>query len=159
VQPAAASILRSNLANYVLLRGLLAGTGFFAVMAACRVPRSFASFALIAVVPLLAAAVATPVFALAAATRRATVFDVLFRLGIVPMSLVSGIYFPIGKMPLALQWLAWALPLSHGVDLVRMCTLGGVQAGSTAIDTAVLAAWAVGGFLLARLAFKRRLSD
>ena len=38
---------------------------------------------------------------------------------IVPMSLIGGVYFPIEQMPKALQFLAYLLPLTHGVNLVR----------------------------------------
>jgi len=38
---------------------------------------------------------------------------------IIPMSLIAGTYFPIDHMPTALQILAYTLPLTHGVSLVR----------------------------------------
>lgn len=157
--PARVGDLLSGHLVYVLLRALLAGAGFFVVVAVCGVLRSPGAAGLLLVLPLLAVAVAAPVFALSATTRRAGSFDILFRLGIVPMSLLSGVYFPIAKMPAAVQAVAWTLPLSHGVDLVRMCTLGGLNGWSAAGDAAVLAAWAAGGFLLAERAFARRLSD
>ena len=38
---------------------------------------------------------------------------------IIPMSLIAGTYFPVSHMPKALQILAYCLPLTHGVSLVR----------------------------------------
>lgn len=39
---------------------------------------------------------------------------------LIPMSLISGLYFPISQMPLVLQIISYILPLSHLVELVRM---------------------------------------
>ncbi|MEU3860072.1 ABC transporter permease [Streptomyces sp. NPDC028722] len=153
-----ADLLFGHLA-YVLLRALLAGTGFLAVIVACGVGSSPAAALLPVLLPLMAAAVAAPVFTVSATTRRAGTFDIVFRLGVVPMSLLSGVYFPIDRMPGPVRALAWALPLSHGVELVRMCTLGGLRASPFLTALAVLAAWAAGGALLALRAFTRRLSD
>lgn len=38
---------------------------------------------------------------------------------IIPMSLIAGTYFPINHMPKILQFVAYILPLTHGVMLVR----------------------------------------
>lgn len=38
---------------------------------------------------------------------------------IIPMSLVAGTYFPVSHMPKVLQFLAYVLPLTHAVSLVR----------------------------------------
>ncbi len=39
---------------------------------------------------------------------------------IVPMSLISGTYFPIETLPTAIKIIAYALPLSHSIHAVRM---------------------------------------
>ena len=144
---------------YVWLRALLAGVGFLVVIAVFGVPRSWWTLADLPITLLLAAAVSAPVFAISASIRHAGIYDIVFRLGIVPMSLLSGIYFPLGELPAAVRVITVILPLSHGVGLVRMCTLGGLRAGPAAVDLACLAAWASGGLALARGAFIRRLSD
>jgi len=38
---------------------------------------------------------------------------------IVPMSLIAGTYFPVAQMPVLLKIIAYCLPLTHGVSLVR----------------------------------------
>jgi lipooligosaccharide transport system permease protein len=38
---------------------------------------------------------------------------------IIPMSLFSGTYFPIDHLPTLVRWLAYLLPLTHGVSSVR----------------------------------------
>jgi lipooligosaccharide transport system permease protein len=62
-------------------------------------------------------------------------------------------------MPGPLRWQAYASPLWHGVDLCRAATLGGPPAWSAAGHVLYLALWAVGGWFLARAAFRRRLVD
>jgi len=38
---------------------------------------------------------------------------------IVPMSLLSGTYFPLDQLPPALRYVAYLFPLTHGVSAVR----------------------------------------
>jgi lipooligosaccharide transport system permease protein len=41
-----------------------------------------------------------------------------------PMFLFCGIFFPVSNLPDFLQWLAWTLPLTSVVSLIRTLTLG-----------------------------------
>ena len=41
-----------------------------------------------------------------------------------PMFLFCGVFFPLSTLPVYLQWLAWTLPLTSIVSLVRTLTLG-----------------------------------
>lgn len=43
---------------------------------------------------------------------------------LIPLTLISGTYFPINQMPLALQIVTYVFPLSHTVQLSRMMLLG-----------------------------------
>lgn len=63
----------------------------------------------------------------------------LFTLGVTPMFLFSGVFFPIAGLPAWVQTVAWASPLFHLVETTRALALGAVGAG-------VLAhlAWMVG---------------
>jgi len=44
---------------------------------------------------------------------------------ITPMVLLSGVFFPIDTLPVAVQWLAQSLPLYHAISLVRPLMTGG----------------------------------
>lgn len=44
---------------------------------------------------------------------------------IIPMSLISGIYFPLEQLPLGLREFAWLLPLTHAVAAIRGILGGG----------------------------------
>ena len=51
-------------------------------------------------------------------------FSVLFRLVLIPMTLFSGTFFPIDRLPEWVQPLTWASPLWHGTELARAAALG-----------------------------------
>ena len=75
-----------------------------------------------------------------------------------PLFLLGGAFFPISKLPLVLQAVAWATPLSHGVELCRGLVLGHVIPGEVVLHVAVLVAYSLAGFFLARVLMMRRLA-
>jgi lipooligosaccharide transport system permease protein len=82
----------------------------------------------------------------------------IMRLGVLPLFLFSGTFFPISQLPPALQKVAWLSPLWHGVELARAATTGQFDAlpdlGHVLFLTACIA---IGGVLGVRT-FTRRLS-
>ncbi len=56
--------------------------------------------------------------------RDTTAFNAIWRFGITPLFLFSGTFFPIDQLPAQIQWIAWLLPLWHGVALARALSLG-----------------------------------
>jgi lipooligosaccharide transport system permease protein len=73
-----------------------------------------------------------------------------------PMMMLSGVFFPLTQMPAAIQAVAKALPLYHGVAIVRPLLAGEIAPG-LAIHLGVLAAYAIVGFYLATVLTRRRL--
>ena len=73
-----------------------------------------------------AVAFAAPMAAYAgdAGDRREHSFRVI-RFVILPMFLFSGTFFPVSRLPLPLEWLAYATPLWHGVELCARCSRSG----------------------------------
>ncbi len=69
-------------------------------------------------------AFAAPIYAFSAGAKNEQGFVMIFRLGIIPMFLFSGAFFPVSNLDPALQWVARATPLWHGVELCRMGALG-----------------------------------
>jgi lipooligosaccharide transport system permease protein len=100
---------------------------------------------------------ATPLFALSARLREPTGFALVFRLGVTPMVLFSGAFFPISQLPGAVAWLAYLTPMWHGVDLSRMLTLDTVSVLPAIGHLTYLLAWVAAGWYLALRAFTRRL--
>ncbi len=83
-------------------------------------------------------------------------FSYYFTLVISPMFLFSGIFFPVESLPSWAQKAAWALPLTHAVDLNRSL-FSGIARASTLADLAWLTAATLALFLLALRGVRRRL--
>lgn len=66
----------------------------------------------------------TLVTSVAARLENDTGFNLLFRLGQIPLMLFSGTFFPISQLPIWLQPVAWVTPLWHGVEAERALALG-----------------------------------
>jgi lipooligosaccharide transport system permease protein len=86
-------------------------------------------------------------------------FPLIMRLGVQPLFLLSGTFFPVRQLPDRIEWLAWLSPLWHGVELCRGACRGELQASRGAIHVAVLVACAVAGGQWGRATFTRRLAS
>lgn len=60
--------------------------------------------------------------------RKIQDFDLVVGLGVTPMFLFSGTFFPTTQFPEPVQWMLQAVPLYHGVHLLRQLTTGAVDA-------------------------------
>jgi lipooligosaccharide transport system permease protein len=108
---------------------------------------------------LLGLAFAVPMFAFSAHIENDNAFALLFRFLVTPVMLFSGVFFPIDQLPAFLQPLAWALPLAHGVELVRAVS-GGLDLTVADLGHLVaLTAYVGVGWLLARRSFTKRLAS
>lgn len=106
---------------------------------------------------LVGLAFAAPVFAIATRLDNDWGFALVFRLGLLPMFLFSGVFFPVTQLPDGIEWLAYLTPLWHGVALSRDLCLGSVPLGPAAGHVAYIVAWAVIGTWLALRGLTRRL--
>ena len=86
-------------------------------------------------------------------------FAMVQRFVFMPMFLFSGTFYPLGALPIWLQWIGWISPLWHASELGRAFTYGHAI-GPLAIAGHVLylAVLAVGGWWLGRRIFERRLA-
>jgi len=57
-------------------------------------------------------------------TKNISSFNLPMFLGIMPMFMFSGTFFPVNVLPPWALWIAWALPLTHVSHLVRAAVLG-----------------------------------
>ena len=108
---------------------------------------------------LIGLAFAAPIYAITATMRNESGFSLIFRLGMIPMFLFSGAFFPISNLNGWMEWLARLTPLWHGVDLTRMLVLGEVDWSTALVHVVYLSTFAVGGYLLAIRQLRRRLID
>ncbi len=145
--------------GWVCVRLAFVSLVFVGVMAAFGAVRG--AGALLAVLPavLTGLAFSAATSAYAAHLDNDTGLSALFRFGIVPMFLFSGTFFPISKLPLWLQPLANLVPLWHGVELARGATLELPTAWPPLLHVVYLAAWIVGGTLVAFRTFGGKLGQ
>jgi len=83
-------------------------------------------------------------------------FSYYMTLVLTPMTMLSGVFFPVEQLPHAVQVAALALPLYHGVQIVRPLLLGAMP-DHVLLHIAVLAAYSAVGFYIATVLTRRRL--
>ena len=95
---------------------------------------------------------------LLAASRVQTVeaLSGLVNLLILPMWIMSGVFFASSNFPASLQPFVQALPLTALNNALRAVMLEGAAAPALARDVGVMAAWGVGSFVIALRVFKWR---
>ena len=146
--------------GFALFRVAVSCAVFVVVMAPFGVFASVAGAVGAFLVSLLVGlAFATPIYALSAGLKDESPFALVFRLGMMPLFLFSGAFFPIANLDRWLQVLAKATPLWHGVDLTRMLTLGEMDWPLAAVHVVYLVVLAtLGWFWAVRRLTKRMVS-
>ena len=110
------------------------------------------------VVTLLGLAHAAPIMGLASRMKSESGFSLIFRLGLIPMILFSGAFFPISQLG-DVAWIAYLTPIWHGVELARALTLGEVHVWAAVGHLAYILLWLLVGWVYAVLGFSKRLSQ
>ncbi|MEO7588160.1 MAG: ABC transporter permease [Arachnia sp.] len=135
-----------------LVRGGVYATGFVAVMAVLGLISSWWALLMVPACLLIA-------FGFAAIGMAATSFLRTFQqmdwlsLVLMPMFLFSATFYPLSVYPDAIQWFIMALPLWHGVELLRALNGGWVD-GSTAGHALYFVVLAVAGTWAASIRLK-----
>jgi lipooligosaccharide transport system permease protein len=143
---------------WVALRTTLIATTFLIVAAALGAVSSVWGILAIPAASLTALALAAPLSAFAITQTTDLAFPVIMRLGVLPLFLFSGTFFPITQLPPALRALAAFSPIWHGVALARDATTGTGSLPSIVFHLAALAAFIAVGFAFGRRTFTRRLA-
>lgn len=105
------------------------GAAIFVVVAAVLggVVSLWAPLAVV-VAAVLAATTVAALGGYAAGKENDFTFPLIMRLGIMPLFLLSGTFFPIEQLPDALEPLCWLSPLFHAAEAARMATAGSMSA-------------------------------
>ena len=85
-------------------------------------------------------------------------FSALFRFVVIPMTLFSGTFFPVDRLPPVIRPVAWISPLWHGTELARSAALGTWRLLPALGHLAFLLVLLVVGALLVSRQFTRRLA-
>ncbi|CAN5215603.1 ABC transporter permease [soil metagenome] len=143
---------------WVVFRLTTTCLAFLVVMALFGAAGSPAALLALPAAVLCGMAFAAPLFAFSAAVDRDAGFAAVQRFVLVPMFLFSGTFFPVDQLPRALEWVAYATPLWHGVDLCRSLALGSQGLLDALGHVGYLSLWILAGVLVARITFARRLA-
>jgi ABC-2 type transport system permease protein len=148
-----ASMVLGKIAARLVASALLVAVivALFATFTPLRLVHAWA--VVVSVVGITAVFVALGVV-LAARLSGLDTFRVVSALATVPLYFVSGIFYPVETLPLATRAVAYANPLTYGVDLLRYGLLG-VAEVDPRLSAALLALLTVAGVALAVWAFER----
>ncbi|MEU4240834.1 ABC transporter permease [Actinoplanes sp. NPDC026619] len=152
-----ADILGGHLA-FMLFRILSSAAAFLVVAALFGAVHSWWAPATLVVSLLVGLAVAAPAVAYSASITSDSYLAILMRFAVLPMSLFSGVFFPVDSLPVVLRWVAYALPLWHGVELSRDAMLGLAPGWLGLVHVVYLLIWCAAGWTLAHRCFRRRLA-
>ncbi len=137
-------------------KALVSGSAILIVVALLGLTHSPLALAILPVIFLAGLAFAALGLIVTALAPSYDFFMYYFTLFITPMTLLSGVFFPLTQLPVALQNAAQFLPLSHATLLVRPL-LAGEMPPELALHVGVLAAIAGVAFLVALKLARRRL--
>ncbi len=137
-------------------KALAAGACMLAIVTAFGYAQPLRALAALPVVLLVGLAFAALGLCVNALANGYDFFSYYMTLVLTPMMMLSGVFFPIERMPAAVQAIARALPLHHGVALVRPLLAGEAPAGAW-LHLGVLVAYAIVGFYAAMVLTRRRL--
>jgi len=121
-----ADIFRGHLL-FMIMRVCLNVAIFMVVMCAFGAERSAWVVLAAPAAVLTGTAFAAPLAAWAVTLKTENAFSLVFRFGMVPLTLFSGTFFPLSQLPAWLRPLAYATPLWHGVALCRAFSLGRID--------------------------------
>ncbi len=108
---------------------------------------------------LTGAAVASLIMAFAATVESdGGPFNAIFRFVVIPMTLFSGTFFPVDRLPVWVQPVAWISPLWHGTELARDAALGIWRPLTALGHIAYLTTLLALGIVLVTRLFRRRLT-
>jgi len=150
-------LIRGEIA-WITMRMFVVATMFWIVMFAFGIGHSAEALLAIPASIVTGLAFATPIMAFTATRRNDSGFAAINRFVIIPLYLLGGTFFPIAKLPLALQALAWATPLAHGVALTRGVVLGTVTWPDAVLHLLVPLAYFAAGLLIVRALLVKRLA-
>lgn len=136
-----------------LFRGLLYAIGFLGVITAMGLVTSWWAVAMIPVALLIALGFASLGMAVTSFMRSFQQLD-LVPLVLLPMFLLSATLFPITVYPEPLQWAIMAMPLWHGVELMRQLSVGWFD-GATLVHVAYFVVMSIVGITAASLRLRQ----
>lgn len=139
-------------------KSLISGACIFIVIWALGLAKPESALVIIPVVVLVGFMFASLSIFFTSIVPSMDAFNYYFTLLLSPMFLLSGIFFPLDQLPSFVQGLAWLLPLTHAVNVIRPAALG-LYSASFIYDVVWMAAFTLIFYAIAAVLMKRRLKD
>ncbi len=137
------------------VRAVIYGTVFLLVVTAFGLVSSWWALAIPAAVLIGGLAFSTLAYTFTALIPRIDLYSYYFTLGITPMFLFSGIFFPFNRLPGWVEGVAWLTPLYHFVQVTRGLAVG--PNAMVLVHLAILLALSAALFVIPVRAVRRRL--
>ena len=137
-------------------RALISATAVLIIVSILGLMSYPAALGIVVVVVVGAIAFASVSMAFTAISPSIYFFNYFVTLGLTPMFLFAGVFFPTGTLPVVVQQIAWFMPLTHMVNPARLLAVG-VFDTSILLDLVWLAVVGSIGFYLALTLMRRRL--
>lgn len=102
---------------------------------------------------------ASLVYGLTCRITRESAFGVIFRLGVFPLFLFSGAFFPVSNLGPIGATLARITPLWHGVSLSRMFSIDAIDVSTAVINVVVLLVLLCVGVVWSITGLRNRMAD
>jgi lipooligosaccharide transport system permease protein len=149
----------SGIVAWTIIRAGVGATIFLTVAAVLGAVPSPWGIAAVPAAALCAAAFAAPITAFSASQETDARFPLVMRIGVLPLFLFSGTFFPVSQLPAALRPISVVSPLWHGVELCRGATTGSINPWAAMLHVAVLAACVAAGWVWGGRTFTRKLAQ
>lgn len=140
-------------------KSLISGTCIFIVIWALGLARLESAVIIIPVVVLVGLMFASLSIFFTSIVPSMDAFNYYFTLLLSPMFLVSGVFFPIDQLPVVVKDLAWLLPLTHAVNVIRPAAMGQYSLISSGLEVAWMAVFTLIFYAMATVLMKRRMLD
>jgi len=142
---------------WAALKGTLSGVAILLVMAGLGLVKSFAALWLLPIILLVGLAFSGIALVVTALAKSYDLFTYYFSLFVMPMMLVSGVFFPAEQLPAVVRVVGELLPLSHATALARGLAVG-APLDNVATHLLVIAIYAALGLFLANNLIRKRLT-
>ncbi|WP_100814143.1 ABC transporter permease [Microbacterium lacus] len=159
--PLSSSQIATGVVFGATARMVVVAVAYFAFLCVFGAVPNLATGSIAVLVSLLAGlAFGTPLLAYASSIQDDRgQFALVQRFVFMPMFLFSGTFYPLATLPVWLQWIGWISPLWHATELGRALTYGRDESVvMIVVHIVYLTVLAVGGYVLARRIFTRRLA-
>jgi lipooligosaccharide transport system permease protein len=137
-------------------KAVIHGAGILVVAALLGAVSGWQALWVLPILFLVGLTFTTPALITTALASSYAFFSYYTTLVMMPLMLLSGVFYPITALPETLQSVLYWLPLIHAIQLIRPL-IAGLPVTDVALHLAVLAAYGVAGYLVALYLIRRRL--